>query len=108
MIFDIRFDAKKGLWTPWVEAGVRSMIPKTATYNSIVVPTVDTVRHEWLMNELLVNNFHVLCTGDTVIYIMLNPYITSAFSHSLLYLFCFSVLCCVFILTTRNVVNGFN
>jgi dynein heavy chain, axonemal len=46
------------------------MIPKTATYNSIVVPTVDTVRHEWLMNELLVNNFHVLCTGDTVIYIM--------------------------------------
>jgi dynein heavy chain len=65
MIFDVRFDAKKGLWVPWVEAGVRSIIPKSASYNSIVVPTVDTVRHEWLMNELLLNNFHVLCTGDT-------------------------------------------
>jgi len=65
MIFDLRFDAKKGQWLPWVEAGARSTIPKSASYNSIVVPTVDTVRHEHLMDQLLVNGFHVLCTGDT-------------------------------------------
>jgi dynein heavy chain len=72
MIFDVRFDAKKGLWIPWVDAGARSIIPKTASYNSIVVPTVDTVRHEWLMNELLTNGFHVLCTGETVSILLLS------------------------------------
>jgi dynein heavy chain, axonemal len=30
-----------------------------------VVPTLDTVRHESLMEVLLSHGHHVLCTGDT-------------------------------------------
>lgn len=41
------------------------MIPRDATYNSIVVPTMDTVRNEYLIHRLVVHGHHVLCTGDT-------------------------------------------
>lgn len=41
------------------------MIPRDATFNSIVVPTMDTVRNEYLIHRLVVHGHHVLCTGDT-------------------------------------------
>lgn len=41
------------------------MIPRDATFNSIVVPTMDTVRNEYLIHKLVVHGHHVLCTGDT-------------------------------------------
>lgn len=41
------------------------MIPRDATFNSIVVPTMDTVRNEYLMHALIIHGYHVLCTGDT-------------------------------------------
>ena len=50
-IFDFLFEPKKGQWQPWVEAGVRTTIPKDASYNSVVVPTVDTVRKETTPNS---------------------------------------------------------
>lgn len=41
------------------------MIPRDATFNSIVVPTMDTVRNEYLIHTLITHGHHVLCTGDT-------------------------------------------
>lgn len=41
------------------------MIPKDAAYSSIVVPTIDTIRHDSLMTNLVEHGFHVLATGDT-------------------------------------------
>lgn len=40
-------------------------IPRDATFNSIVVPTMDTVRNEYLIHNLVMHGHHVLCTGDT-------------------------------------------
>jgi dynein heavy chain, axonemal len=64
-LYDYKFDAKKGQWAPWMDAQFRFAIPKEAQFNSIVVPTLDTIRNEWLLEQLIVHNFHVLCTGDT-------------------------------------------
>jgi dynein heavy chain len=64
-LYDYKFDPKKGLWAPWMDAGFRFAIPKDAAFNSIVVPTIDTVRNEWLLEQLITHNFNVLCTGDT-------------------------------------------
>jgi dynein heavy chain, axonemal len=41
------------------------VIPRSAAFHSIVVPTLDTVRHESLLESLLRHGHHVLCTGDT-------------------------------------------
>jgi len=64
-IYDFRFDAKKAQWLPWMDSQFRFSIPKDAAFNSIVVPTVDTVRNEYLLDQLITHHFHVLCTGDT-------------------------------------------
>ncbi|KAH8051544.1 1-aminocyclopropane-1-carboxylate synthase [Aureococcus anophagefferens] len=64
-VHDFKFHCKTGTWASWVEPGSRFSIPKDAEFNSVVVPTVDTVRHEWLIEQLLVQGFHVLTTGDT-------------------------------------------
>ena len=45
--------------------GERFVIPRDASYNSIVVPTMDTVRNDFLIHNLISHGHHVLCTGDT-------------------------------------------
>ncbi|CAM9362495.1 unnamed protein product [Pylaiella littoralis] len=65
LLYDFRFDAKKGQWQPWLETADKFAIPRDATFNSIVVPTMDTVRNEYLIHSLVVHGHHVLCTGDT-------------------------------------------
>ena len=64
-LFDVKFDPAKGTWTPWVADGFKYVIPDSATYNSVVVPTVDTIRNEFLIDTLLRHGYHVLCTGET-------------------------------------------
>jgi dynein heavy chain len=64
-LFDVRFDPSKAVWSFWVPEDFHFEIAPTATYNSVVVPTVDTIRNEFLMDQLLTNGFHVMCTGET-------------------------------------------
>lgn len=47
------------------QQGDKFVIPRDATFNSIVVPTMDTVRNEYLIHRLVVHGHHILCTGDT-------------------------------------------
>ena len=64
-IYDYFFDAKSGKWVNWFENQVVYRIPKDAKYNSIVVPTIDSIRNEWLIEKLIRKGYHVMCTGDT-------------------------------------------
>lgn len=64
-IYDYFFDAKSGKWVNWLENQPIFRIPKDAKYNAIVVPTIDSVRNEWLIEKLIRKGFHVMCTGDT-------------------------------------------
>jgi len=64
--YSFSFDAKKMQWTNWLQTvETKFKIPKEAAFQSIVVPTIDTIRHESLIRELVTHNFHVLVTGDT-------------------------------------------
>ena len=40
-------------------------MPRDANFQDILVPTIDTLRYNSLLEALLVHGFHVLCTGDT-------------------------------------------
>jgi dynein heavy chain len=64
-VYDYIFDPKSGKWVNWLENQPVFRISKDAKFNAIVVPTIDSVRNEWLMEKLLRKGFHVLCTGDT-------------------------------------------
>ena len=62
---DFCFDPKTLKWSHWLDGQAAFKIPKEAKYNEIVVPTIDTVRNESIIERLLLHNYHVLCSGDT-------------------------------------------
>lgn len=70
-VYDYYFDSKTVRWISWWDTAHGSMysngvkIEKDAKFNSIVVPTIDTIRNEWLFEKLLLKGYHVMCTGDT-------------------------------------------
>lgn len=43
----------------------RYSVPPGSQFQSVLVPTVDTVRNSWLIDQLILNTKHVLCVGDT-------------------------------------------
>lgn len=69
VVYDYMFDSKTVKWINWLEMpnspSQNYKIPADAKFNSIVIPTIDTIRNEWLLHKLLIKGHHVLCTGDT-------------------------------------------
>ena len=59
------FDSKQGRWIHWLEGRPTFKIANDAKFNAIMVPTIDTIRNEWLVEKLLVKGYHVMATGDT-------------------------------------------
>jgi dynein heavy chain len=64
-LYDHRFVASECHWIPWLDGNSSFSIPEGSEFQTIVVPTLDTVRHESLLELLITHGHHVLCTGDT-------------------------------------------
>ena len=66
-VYDYQF-VKEGLgqWVPWADM-LKEVppIPKDAQFNSIIVPTVDTVRYTYLMDMLVKHEKPCLFVGPT-------------------------------------------
>ncbi|KAJ0395885.1 hypothetical protein P43SY_002016 [Pythium insidiosum] len=65
LVYDYRLDAKRGVWSNWMESAGAFVIPRDAQFSQILVPTIDTERNAWLLDTLLRQHCHVLCTGET-------------------------------------------
>ena len=64
-LFDFCVDLAKGGWNDWMQGVPTYSVPEGATFNSIIVPTIDTIRNEWIIDLLIRSHNHVLCVGDT-------------------------------------------
>jgi dynein heavy chain len=65
-VFEYYIDAQKKDWTPWSEKVNKTWVspPKTPFYK-ILVPTVDTVRHLFIVNALQKQRINILIAGVT-------------------------------------------
>ena len=66
-VYDYHF-IKEGLgkWVPWNDSLLNvPPIPRDTQFNSIIIPTVDTVRYTYLMDMLVKHGKPVLIVGPT-------------------------------------------
>ena len=65
--YEYTFDMTKHNWKLWMDTISKdeSKIPPTASFETIIVPTLDTARYTYLLNTLLQNNRATLFVGPT-------------------------------------------
>jgi dynein heavy chain len=66
-VYDYVYTENKGDWVLWMErfSNYNNVIPRTAEYNEILVPTKDTIRYDYLMDVLVKHNIAFLLVGPT-------------------------------------------
>mmetsp|Transcript_23863 Transcript_23863/g.43710 ORF Transcript_23863/g.43710 Transcript_23863/m.43710 type:complete len:2143 (+) Transcript_23863:3-6431(+) len=66
LIHDLFVDPEDGgKWKPWTDKILGFDIAKDAPYHTIVVPTADTVRNQFLIRTLIERGFNVIFSGPT-------------------------------------------
>ncbi|MCO5581018.1 hypothetical protein L7F22_034894 [Adiantum nelumboides] len=64
-IYDFVFDKGLSKWTLWTELIIPSEIPDSANFNEIIVPTKDTMRYKYLLNQCIEAAIPMLYVGST-------------------------------------------
>jgi len=59
------FDASVCSWVPWLKTVPAYEVPIGASYTDVIVPTVDSIRVQYLLKSLLTKNKHTLIVGPT-------------------------------------------
>ena len=64
-VYGFTFDKSKFKWAAWGDLIDPTAIPADAEYTNIIVPTVDTVRYTFLVDQLVRSGKHCLLVGPT-------------------------------------------
>jgi dynein heavy chain len=64
LLYDYYYDAGKSQWTPWEELVPTYIHKPTVSFHEILVPTVDTVRHTWVLQQFHSIKRPILFVGD--------------------------------------------
>ncbi|CAE8619847.1 unnamed protein product [Polarella glacialis] len=64
-IYDYFYSAERKIWMPWMDTIPTFEVPRSARYEEIVVPSVDSARLVYCFQLLVLNDKHVLCPGNT-------------------------------------------
>ena len=65
LIYDYKFNVETKEWQYWRDTVNEYSVDIKASYNEILVPTVDSIRMKYFIKTLVMNNKHVLTPGPT-------------------------------------------
>jgi dynein heavy chain len=65
LVYDYKFNTETREWQYWRDTIAEYTVDIKASYNEILVPTVDSIRSKYLIKTLVTNNKHVLTPGPT-------------------------------------------
>jgi dynein heavy chain len=52
-------------WTHWLQTQPAETLPEDIAFTDIVVPSTDTIRYQWLVQNFVVHGLHALLAGPT-------------------------------------------
>ena len=64
-LFDMSFTAEGVMWINWMKTQPTYEVPVGASYAQVIVPTIDSIRTNSLVNKLLSCKKHTLLCGPT-------------------------------------------
>lgn len=65
LVYDYKFNTAEGAWQNWMEGLPPYHIEPGTPFSEIVVPTIDNVRHTFLVSTLIKDGYNFFCTGPT-------------------------------------------
>jgi dynein heavy chain len=64
-LFDMSFQAESCSWVHWLKTQPTYQVPVGVSYTEVIVPTVDSIRVQYLLKTLLMKDKHTLIVGPT-------------------------------------------
>ena len=64
-IYQLCYSKEKQIWINWMQTVPAFKIPKESTFQSLLIPTVDSVRNNYFLNTFVQSKLHFLMTGPT-------------------------------------------
>jgi dynein heavy chain len=65
LVFDYAIDVNTASWIGWMDTVPQFKLSPKTQFSDIIVPTLDSVRYMYVLEQLVVHNFNVLCVGPT-------------------------------------------
>jgi dynein heavy chain len=65
LVYDYTWDLKKKQWTSWLDTVPEYVVNTQKSFETILVPTLDSIRMKSLTKLLITNSKHVICPGPT-------------------------------------------
>jgi len=64
-LFDMYYNAEKLVWQNWSQTQPPFIIPKEKAFNDLIIPTNDSIRHNYFLHQNVSNHMHALFCGPT-------------------------------------------
>ena len=64
-LYDMYYNSEKMIWQNWSQTQPAFVIPKKIAYNDLIIPTNDSIRHNYFLHLNIKNHMHCLFVGPT-------------------------------------------
>lgn len=64
-LFDMYYSVEKLVWQNWSQTVSAFVVPKKISFNDLIIPTNDSIRHNYFLHLNIENHMHVLYCGPT-------------------------------------------